>query len=228
MAHDPRDAVVTVSKSDVMEHMHRLGVVAVVRCHTSERLTDVVTALHDGGIRAIEITLTTPGAVDLIRDLSARFDRLDVLVGAGTVVEVGQAVAAIDAGAQYVVSPTINLDVIAHCNQQQVVVIPGAFTPTEIHTAWRAGADIVKVFPANIGGPNYLKDLTGPLPGIPLMATGGVDFETAPHYFTAGAFAVGVGGAVIGGNLIREGKFAEIRANAERFVSVIANARRSR
>jgi 2-dehydro-3-deoxyphosphogluconate aldolase / (4S)-4-hydroxy-2-oxoglutarate aldolase len=226
MAHHPGVSVVTINKNSVIDQLQRLGVVAVVRCPSAERLTDVVTALHDGGIRAIEITMTTPGAIELIGDLVARFDPLDVLVGAGTVVDLSQAAAVIDAGAQYVFSPTINLDVIAYCNQRQVVVIPGALTPTEIHTAWRAGADVVKVFPANIAGPNYFRDLAGPLPGIRLMATGGVDFETAPHYFAAGAFAVGVGGAVIGGSLIREGRFAAIRANAERFVSLIEEARR--
>jgi 2-dehydro-3-deoxyphosphogluconate aldolase/(4S)-4-hydroxy-2-oxoglutarate aldolase len=120
------------------------------------------------------------------------------------------------------------LDVIAFCNRRQVAVVPGALTPTEIQTAWRAGADIVKVFPANIGGPNYLKDLAGPLPGIPLLATGGVSLDSVPQYISAGAFAVGVGGALFGDQLIRDGNFGEIRSNAERIISAVANARRLR
>lgn len=216
-----------VSRSDVIERLHALGVVAVIRCPSSERLIQVVTALRDGGMRAIEITLTTPGAIQLIHDLAARFDRRDVLLGAGTVLDVAQADEAIDAGAQYVVSPVVDPEVIRHCNHRQSVVIPGAFTPTEILTAWRAGADIVKLFPANIAGPAYLKDLAGPLPDVRVMPTGGIDANTAPQYFAAGAFAVGVGGAVIGGNLIRDGRLDDIRANAERFVAIVNQARQA-
>jgi 2-dehydro-3-deoxyphosphogluconate aldolase/(4S)-4-hydroxy-2-oxoglutarate aldolase len=210
------------SKQDVLDSLRRLGVIAVIRHDSSEGLLDAVAALSAGGIRAIEITMTTPGAMDLIRRIAAEFASNDVLLGAGTVTDVEQARTAIDAGARYIVGPTFNADVVTHCNREQVVVIPGAFTPTEIQTAWRAGADIVKVFPANIGGPAYFRDLAGPLPGMRLMPTGGVDLETAPRFFAAGAFVVGVGGAVVGSKLIRDGKFDDIRSNAERFVSTIA------
>jgi 2-dehydro-3-deoxyphosphogluconate aldolase/(4S)-4-hydroxy-2-oxoglutarate aldolase len=225
VAHDSGFIGVKRNKDEVLEHLHRIGVVSVVRCQSSERLKELVASLYGGGIRAIEITLTTPGAVELLQDVAAEYDSHDLLVGAGTVVDVGQAAAVIDAGARYVVSPTIDLDVIAFCVRKQVAVIPGAFTPTEIQAASRAGADVVKVFPANIGGPNYLRDLAGPLPHVRLMPTGGVDLDSAPQYFAAGAFAIGVGGAVFGGNLIRDGKFDEIRSNAERFVSSISSAR---
>jgi 2-dehydro-3-deoxyphosphogluconate aldolase/(4S)-4-hydroxy-2-oxoglutarate aldolase len=212
-------------QQDVLDVLHRLGVIAVIRNESSEGLLNVVSALRAGGIRAIEITMTTPGAIELIRQITTEYDSSDVLVGAGTVLDIEQAERAIDAGGRYIVSPTFDADVVNYCKREQVVVIPGAFTPTEIHTAWRAGADIVKVFPANIGGPAYFRDLAGPLPGIRLMPTGGVNIETAPRFFQAGAFVVGVGGAVVGSDLIRDGRFDEITSNAQRFISAIANGR---
>jgi 2-dehydro-3-deoxyphosphogluconate aldolase / (4S)-4-hydroxy-2-oxoglutarate aldolase len=216
----------TDPKAQVLEVLHQQGIVAVLRCDSAAVVPNVVAALLDGGIRAIEITMTTPNAIDLIGRIATQFADRDVLVGAGTVVTTRQAAAACDAGAQYIVAPTLSLDVIQYCNQREVVVVPGAFTPSEIQYAWQSGADIVKVFPANIGGPGYLRDLLGPLPGIRLIPSGGVDFETAPQYFQAGAFAVAVGSVVIGRDPTRDNAMADIRVNAERFVSLVALARK--
>jgi 2-dehydro-3-deoxyphosphogluconate aldolase/(4S)-4-hydroxy-2-oxoglutarate aldolase len=135
---------------------------------------------------------------------------------------VEQARSALDAGANYVVSPTLIPDVVEFCRRMEIAVVPGAFTPTEIATAWQLGADVVKVFPASIGGPGYFKDLAGPLPGMRLMPSGGVDHETAPKFIRAGAFAVAVGGAVLGTNLIATGQFDRITANAGRFRDAVA------
>jgi 2-dehydro-3-deoxyphosphogluconate aldolase/(4S)-4-hydroxy-2-oxoglutarate aldolase len=216
---------VNQKKAEILERLHRHCVVAIIRCDSSEPLIHVVSALQEGGITTIEITLTTPGAIELIREIDARFGA-QVVVGAGTVMDVEQAGRAIEAGAEFIVGPTFNPQVVAHCNKENVVVIPGALTPTEIQTAWRAGADIVKIFPASIGGPGYFRDLKGPLPGIRMMPTGGVDTQTAPQFLAAGAFAVGVGGAVVGSDLIRDGKFDEIKSRSRKFVFAIESARK--
>lgn len=226
MADHQESAVLTSDKEYVLRELQRLGAVAVLRCKVAETLPSIVASLVAGGMRGIEVTLTTPRAIELIAELVEKYSRTEILLGAGTVVDVGEAEAAIDAGARYIVAPTINLDVIKYCRERETVVIPGAFTPTEIETAWRAGADIVKVFPANIGGPTYFKDLAGPLPQIKLMPSGGVDFQTAPAFLAAGAYAVAVGGAVIGRNFERPGAMEEIRTNAERFVELLANSRK--
>lgn len=226
MADHQESAVLTNNKEQVLRELHCLGAVSVLRVRTAESLQPIVAALVAGGMRAIEVTLTTPRAIELIAELAEKYSPSEILLGAGTVVDVGQAEAAIDAGARYIVAPTINLDVIEYCRDRETVVIPGAFTPTEIETAWRAGADIVKVFPANIGGPTYFKDLAGPLPQIKLIPSGGVDFQTAPAFLAAGAFAVAVGGAVIGRDFERLDAMEEIRTNAARFVELLAKSRK--
>lgn len=225
MAGTSRVVELSLERKRTVEQLQQLGVVAVLRLRSAERLTQVVDALIAGGMHAVEITLTTPGAIEHIRAVAKRYQPTEILLGAGTVLDCEQAAAAIEAGARYIVSPTLNLDLIAYCNEQDIVVVPGAFTPTEIETAWRAGADIVKIFPANIGGPTYFRDLQGPLPQIPLLASGGVNFTTVAAYFAAGAKAVAVGGAVIGRDFERPGAFEEIRANAQRFLALIAEAR---
>lgn len=227
MADHSEPVVLTSDREFVLKELEHLGAVAVLRCPVAETLPSIVAALVDGGMRGIEITMTTPRAIELIGKLSENYDSDKVLLGAGTVVDVGQAEAAIDAGARYIVAPTTNLDVIECCRERETVVIPGAFTPTEIETAWRAGADIVKVFPANIGGPRYFKDLAGPLPQIRLMPSGGVDFQTAPAFLAAGAFALAVGGAVLGRDFDRPAVLNDIRSNAARFVEVLTSARES-
>src|SRR5260370_4206946 len=167
-----------MSKETDLRHVLDCGIVAVVRSPESSQLVEVCRALADGGVTVVEITMTVPNALDVVRQVrQALGDRL--LLGAGTILDRETARAALLAGAEYVVSPTLNLDVIRLCHRYDKLVMPGAFTPTEILTAWEAGADIVKVFPADVGGPAFFKALRGPLPQIRLMPTGGVDLTTA-------------------------------------------------
>src|ERR1700693_1441369 len=181
------------------ENLKRLldtGIVAILRAPSSEQLENVARALLEGGIDVIEVTFTVPGALEILsavkKDLGHR-----VLLGAGTVLDPETARAALLAGAEFIVAPALNLDVIRLCHRYDKLVMPGAFTPTEILSAWEAGADIVKVFPADVGGPAYLKALRGPLPQVRLMPTGGVDLTTAESFLKAGACCLGIGRPLI-------------------------------
>jgi 2-dehydro-3-deoxyphosphogluconate aldolase/(4S)-4-hydroxy-2-oxoglutarate aldolase len=189
-------------------------------------LTNVARALLDGGIDVIEVTFTVPGALEILsavkKDLGNR-----VLLGAGTVLDPETARAALLAGAEFIVSPSVNLEVIRLCHRYDKVVMPGAFTPTEILAAWEAGADVVKVFPSDCVGPGYLKALRGPFPQIRLMPTGGVNLETLPAFIKAGASAVGVGGSLVEPPAICEGNFARLRELAGQYVDVLNTVRQS-
>jgi 2-dehydro-3-deoxyphosphogluconate aldolase/(4S)-4-hydroxy-2-oxoglutarate aldolase len=210
----------------VLDELKACGAVAVVRADPTDGLFETIEALLTGGLRAIEITLTTPGAITILRQLATRFTCEEILLGAGTVLETDEALAAIAAGAEYLVSPSVEPDVIELCQSAGVVSIPGAYTPTEIRTAVKAGADIVKVFPASIGGPAYIKDLSGPLPGVPLLPSGGVNFDTVVPFLKAGAFAVAVGSLLVDKQLIREGNFAAIAEKTRKFMDLVAANRR--
>ncbi len=172
------------------------GLVAVVRARSGEQLVKVVAALAEGGVTAAEITFTVPDAIEIIRKVRQELGD-SIVLGAGTVLDPETARAALLAGAEYIVAPTLNLDVIRLCRRYDKAVMPGAFTPTEVLSAWEAGADVVKVFPADVGGPTYLKSLHGPLPQIRLMPTGGVDLDTAEGFLKAGACCLGVGGSLV-------------------------------
>jgi 2-dehydro-3-deoxyphosphogluconate aldolase/(4S)-4-hydroxy-2-oxoglutarate aldolase len=200
------------------------GIVAVIRASSSAELMDVIAALREGGVRAIEVTMTTPNALDVIKETTERFGS-DVLVGVGSVLDAETARMAILAGAQFVVGPVLNLDMIRLCNRYDKVVVPGAFTPTEILAAWEAGADVVKVFPATKLGPSFFKDVLGPLPQVRLTPTGGVTIETAPEFIKAGAVFVGAGTALVDKKAVAERRFEVITETAERFVSAIKSAR---
>ena len=221
-----RPPIAPRSKQYVINELHEVGVVAVVRANEAETVLDTVDALVNGGLRAIEITLTTPDAIALIQRLSERYSRNEILLGAGTVLEEAEADAAIDAGAEFVISPSIELDVIRVCRERNVTSIPGAYTPTEIRTAVKAGADIVKVFPASIGGATYLRDLAGPLPNVRLLPSGSVSFETVGDFFSAGAYAVAVGSLLVDKKLMREGKFDEITERTKQFMTHVAQLRK--
>jgi 2-dehydro-3-deoxyphosphogluconate aldolase/(4S)-4-hydroxy-2-oxoglutarate aldolase len=200
------------------------GVVAVVRAESPEALVGVVGALADGGVTAAEITFTVPNALDVIREVArAMGDR--VVLGAGTVLDAETARAAILAGARFIVSPTTNLDVIRLCRRYDVPVMAGALTPTEILTAWEAGADIVKVFPADLGGPPYFKALRGPLPQVRLMPTGGVDLDTASKFLQAGACCLGVGGQLVDPKAVKAGDFARLRELAHQYATIVRDTR---
>jgi len=213
-----------MSREPTLQRIINSGIVAVVRSETSAALVKVVQSLADGGVTAAEVTFTVPDALEVIRQV--RRDVGDaVVLGAGTVLDPETARAAILAGAEYIVAPTLNLDVIRLCRRYDKVVMPGAFTPTEVLTAWEAGADVVKVFPADVGGPAYLKALRGPLPQVRLMPTGGVDLSTAESFLKAGACCLGVGGALVDPNLIAKGDFARIRDLAAQFAAIVRRAR---
>jgi 2-dehydro-3-deoxyphosphogluconate aldolase / (4S)-4-hydroxy-2-oxoglutarate aldolase len=201
------------------------GIVAVVRAESGASLLRVVQALAEGGVAAAEVTFTVPDAIDVIREVRREVGDA-VVLGAGTVLDTETARAALLAGAEYIVSPTLSLDVIRLCRRYDKAVMPGAFTPTEILTAWEAGADVVKVFPADVGGPAYLKAIRGPLPQIRLMPTGGVDLDTARTFLEAGACCLGVGSAVVDPSAIAAGDFGHIRDLAAQYAAIVQNFRR--
>ncbi len=210
--------------ADVVEAVERAGIVAVIRIKDPAKLRDVVDAIADGGIRALEITMTVPGAVELIRDLAPTLPE-GFILGAGTVLDAETVARVADAGARYVVSPVFRRSVIAACHARQLAAMPGCFTPTEILDAWDAGADIVKVFPATTLGPSYLKDVRAPLPQVKLMPTGGVTVENAGDWIRAGAVAVGVGTSLLDAKAIADGQFHVLKTNAERMIANVRAAR---
>ena len=213
-----------MSKEQQLQQILDCGLVAVVRAPDGDKLVEVVRALADGGVTVAEITMTVPNALDVLRATKqALGDR--VLLGAGTVLDTETARAVLLAGAEYIVAPTLNLDVIALCHRYGKIVMPGAFTPTEILTAWEAGADIVKVFPADVGGPGYLKAIHGPLPQVRLMPTGGVDLNTAANFLRAGACCLGVGSQIVEPETVAKGDFDRIRNLAQQYVEIVQSVR---
>ena len=214
-----------MSKEDQLRRVLDCGLVAVVRARDGRQLVEVARALADGGVTVLEITMTVPNALDVVRQVrEALGDR--VLLGAGTILDPETARAALLAGAEYLVSPTVNLDVIRLCRRYDKLVMPGAFTPTEILTAWEAGADVVKVFPAEVLGPPFFKALRGPLPQIRLMPTGGVDLTTAAAFLQAGACCLGVGSQLVEPQAVAERNFDRIRDLARQYVAIVQQFRR--
>jgi len=215
-----------MSRETTLDRILEGGIVAVVRSESSEPLVNVIRALAEGGVTAAEVTFTVPDAVEVIRKVRREVGDT-VVLGAGTVLDPETARAAMLAGAEYIVSPTVNLDVIRLCRRYGKVAMPGAFSPTEILTAWEAGADVVKVFPADVVGPSYLKALRGPLPQIRLMPTGGVDLTTAESFLKAGACCLGVGSALVDPKAISSNDFARIRDLASQYAGIIRRFRGS-
>src|SRR5262245_50403359 len=190
-----------MTRAHQLERVLDAGIVAVVRAPDPVGLVEVIRALAAGGVTVAEVTLTVPNALEVVREAKHALSD-SVLLGAGTVLDPETCRAALLAGAEFIVSPTLNLDVIRLCRRYDKVVMPGAFTPTEILTAWEAGADIVKVFPADVVGPAFFKAMRGPLPQIRLMPTGGVDLNTAADFLKAGACCLGVGGQLVDPKLV--------------------------
>jgi len=213
-----------MTKEQALQYIIDTGVVAIVRLDCSEHLVRVAQAVREGGVKVIEFTLTTPDALEMIREASKILPS-DVLLGAGTVLDPESARAAILAGAEFTVSPTLNPAVIEMCRRYSKVCIPGALTPTEILTAWECGADIVKVFPATLGGPQYFKDIAGPLPQIKLIPTGGVSLENAGAFIKAGAVAVAAGSNLVNAKAVKEGRFDAITEAARKYIEAIKAAR---
>lgn len=216
-----------MSKQEVLARIRDVGLVPVVRAQSAEEAALAIDAIRAGGVPILEITMTVPGAVGLIESLSGRFGD-DALVGAGTVLDPETARAVILAGARFVVSPSLNVETIALCNRYGIAVFPGALTPTEVVSAWQAGADMVKVFPAgNLGGASYIKALKAPLPQVELIPTGGVSLKTAAEFIQAGASALGVGADLVDLAAVRAGRAAELAERAREYVAAVRRARQA-
>ena len=213
-----------MSRDTDVQRILSTGIVAILRADNGDRLVEVAEALLEGGIDVIEITFTVPNVLQILSDVRKRLgDR--VLLGAGTVLDPETARAAFLAGAEFLVSPTVNTDVIRLARRYDKVMMPGAFTPTEVLTAWEAGADFVKIFPADVGGPSYLKALKGPLPQVRLLPTGGVNLETISSFLQAGASVVGLGSALVESSAIRDGNMDRIRDLAVQYVAAVKQFR---
>jgi 2-dehydro-3-deoxyphosphogluconate aldolase / (4S)-4-hydroxy-2-oxoglutarate aldolase len=210
---------------EVQQQLEAAGIIPVLRARSASEALGVVEAMVAGGIKVVEVTMTVPGAIDVLRELK-RIYGSSVLLGSGTVTTGAECAATIEAGAEFVVSPSLHLDVIAEAKARDKVCLPGALTPTEVITAWRAGADFVKVFPCSaMGGASYLKALLAPFPFLKLVPTGGVTLETAPGFLEAGASAVGVGGDLVNVAALAKGKPELITIAARAYLDVIAKAR---
>ena len=213
-----------MSKETQLRRVLEGGIVAVVRSPDGDQLVEVARALADGGVSVVEITMSVPDALHVLRQVrQALGDR--ILLGAGTILDPETARAALLAGAEYIVAPTLNLEVIRLCQRYDKLVMPGAFTPTEILTAWEAGADIVKVFPADVVGPAFFKALRGPLPQIRLMPTGGVDLTTAADFLRAGACCLGIGSQLVEPKAVAARNFDRIRELARQYAAIVQQAR---
>jgi len=214
-----------MNKSEVLNKIRAIGVVPVVRASSADEALRVVDAIREGGVPVLEITMTVPGAVQVIEEIVKRHGN-DVLVGAGTVLDPETARACILAGAQFVVSPALNLDTIEMCRRYSIGIMPGALTPTEVITAWQAGADVVKVFPCGaMGGASYLKSLKAPFPQVELIPTGGVSLKTAADFIAAGAMALGVGADLVDTKAIKEGNPSKVTEAARQYVEIVRQAR---
>lgn len=211
--------------SQIMQQLIAAGVVPVIRTDTEEHAQVAVEALVEGGIAIAEITMTTPNAISVIEKICRRAGN-HLIVGAGSVTETTACKRAIDAGCRFVVTPTVNLEIIEVCRINEICVLGGALTPTEILSVWRAGADAVKVFPAKVlGGPDYIRTIHEPLPGVPIVPTGGVCLENIAEYLLAGAIFVGSGGDLVNREALRAGKPALITERAKQYVAAIGRAR---
>jgi 2-dehydro-3-deoxyphosphogluconate aldolase/(4S)-4-hydroxy-2-oxoglutarate aldolase len=199
-------------------------IVAVIRAESPDLLVDVAEALVAGGVEVMEVTFTVPRAVQVLEKVAEKLGSR-ILLGAGTVLDPETARAAMLAGAEFIVSPMVNTHVIEMCRRYSKLAMPGALTPTEVVTAWQAGADIVKIFPSELTGPRYLKLLHAPLPQVRLMPTGGVNVDTAGEYLQAGACALGVGGALVDSKLVAAGDLKEIERRAKQLVEAVQKHR---
>ena len=214
-----------MTKAEIIQRIRDIGIIPVVRASSADEAIQVVEAIRAGGVSLLEITMTVPGAVQVIETLTKMFGD-EAIVGAGTVLDPKTARACINAGAKFIVSPALNLETIAYCREQDVPVMPGALTPTEIVTAWNAGADFVKVFPCGaMGGASYIKSLKAPLPQIELVPTGGVTLSTAASFIQAGSAAIGVGADLVDVEAIRAGHTHKVTEAARAYVEVVRSSR---
>lgn len=213
-----------MTKAAVLQRLRSIGLVPVLRADSVGQALALANAIADAGVSTLEITMTVPGALEVMRRLVA--DRPDILIGAGTVLDPETARMCILEGAKYIVSPALNLRTIEMCHRYSIAALPGALTPTEIVTAWEAGADVIKVFPAfALGGAKYLKSLQGPLPHIAMIPTGGVSVGNAHEFLAAGAFALGVGSDLVDVRALATGDHAVITANAHKYLAIVESFR---
>ncbi|NLM96827.1 MAG: bifunctional 2-keto-4-hydroxyglutarate aldolase/2-keto-3-deoxy-6-phosphogluconate aldolase [Halanaerobiaceae bacterium] len=210
-------------KIENLKRIEETGIVAVVRAENPEQALKIADAVKAGGIQAIEITMTVPGAIDVIRELAETYRNNEILIGAGSVLDAETARACLLAGAEYIVSPCLDEDTIKLCNSYQKIVMPGAMSVTEVHKAMQYGADVVKIFPATLFGPKIIKAIKGPIPQAPLLPTGGVSLDNVKEWINAGSFAVGVGSELTAG--AKKGDYEEVTRTAAEFVKRIREAR---
>jgi 2-dehydro-3-deoxyphosphogluconate aldolase/(4S)-4-hydroxy-2-oxoglutarate aldolase len=214
----------TMDKAAVLLALREIGLVPVLRAASVQEALALATAIAAGGVTVLEITMTVPGAIQVMRKLAE--ERPDILIGAGTVLDPETARMCILEGAKFVVSPALNLKTIEMCHRYAVPVLPGALTPTEIVTAWQAGADVIKVFPASaMGGAKYLQSIKAPLPQVELIPTGGVSLATAKDFLEAGAFALGVGADLVNAKAMAEGKPEVVTESAQRYLAMVREFR---
>jgi 2-dehydro-3-deoxyphosphogluconate aldolase/(4S)-4-hydroxy-2-oxoglutarate aldolase len=214
-----------MTSKEILAFITEVGIVPVVRTASAEGAIQAVEAIYAGGVRAAEITMTVPGAIHALEKVADRFGG-KIVLGAGTVLDPETARACMLAGAEFFVTPSLRLSTIEMVKRYSKVICPGALTPTEVLTAWEAGADVVKIFPCgNVGGPKYIKALKGPFPQIEMIPTGGVNLETAGEFLKAGACAVAVGGELVDARSIQEGRFDIIENRARQYLAAIAKAR---
>jgi 2-dehydro-3-deoxyphosphogluconate aldolase / (4S)-4-hydroxy-2-oxoglutarate aldolase len=216
-----------MTKQDIANRIMEIGVVPVVRASSAKQAILAAEAVCAGGIPIVEVTMTVPGAIDVIAELSKSMGS-EVLIGAGTVLDAETAQRCIDAGAEFVVSPGFDLETVRSVNRAGKLMMAGALTPTEVIAAWKAGSDFVKIFPCGaVGGAKYIKALKGPLPQVPMIPTGGVNLTTAADFILAGAAALGIGGELVSASALESGDLAPIVEAARGFVSIVRNARKS-
>ena len=213
-----------MTKTDRLNVIRETGVIAIMRARSSEQLITAADAIKRGGVQVIEVTMTTPGALGVIEEATERYGQ-EVLFGAGSVLDAETARAAILAGAGFVVAPVLNLEMVALCNRYSTPVIPGCYTPTEMLTAWEAGADMIKLFPASIGGPAMIKAILAPLPQLEIVPVGGVNLDTAAEFIRKGAAALGVGSSLTNQKLLDAGNMDELTRRATAFIEEVRKGR---
>jgi len=216
-----------MTKQEVAQKLISIGIIPVVRAASAAQGMQAAEAVCAGGIPIVEMMMTVPGAVDLIAQLCKNMGS-DVIIGAGTVTDVKTAQRCLDAGAEFLVSPGFDLETTKLANRAGKLIMAGALTPTEVITAWKAGSDLVKIFPCGtVGGAKYIKALKAPLPHIPMVPTGGVNLATASEFILAGAAALGIGGELVSSSALESGETAQIIESARRFVSIVHETRDS-
>jgi 2-dehydro-3-deoxyphosphogluconate aldolase/(4S)-4-hydroxy-2-oxoglutarate aldolase len=213
-----------MKKVETLDIICKTGIIAIVRAQSSDQLIAAADAIKKGGVKAIEVTMTTPGALDVIAEARKRYGS-DVVFGAGSVLDPETGRAAILAGAGFVVSPTLNLELIKLCNRYAIPVMPGCYSPTEIITGWEAGADLIKLFPASVGGPDLVKAILAPLPQVRIVPVGGVDLDTAADFIRKGAAALGVGSSLVNQELLDAGDMNELTRRAAAFIEQVKKGR---